>query len=315
MRILITGGAGFIGSHLSEFHLNKEDTVFVIDNLITGSKENIKKLFDNPKFHFYQEDLLTFNFSLLTSNFDIIYHLASPASPIQYKKHPIETLRVNSEGTYKLLEYIKQSKRNTFVLASTSEVYGDPQEHPQTESYWGNVNPHGVRSCYDEGKRFAEAVSMTYFRQFNLDIRIARIFNTYGPNMEKNDGRVVSNFIMQALTDKPITIYGKGEQTRSFCYVSDMVKGLYLLGTTKGIAGEVINLGNPDEDSILELARLIQKMTNSSSYIINKPIEEDDPRRRKPDITKAKKILNWTPKIDFENGLQQTIEYFKKRYL
>lgn len=315
MKILITGGAGFIGSHLLEFYLKKNCEVFVIDNLITGSKENIKELLKNPRFHFYQEDLLSFQFSVFSFQFDTIYHLASPASPIQYKKYPIETLRVNSEGTYRLLEFMKQSKSNIFVLASTSEVYGDPEEHPQSESYWGNVNPHGVRSCYDEGKRFAEAISMTYFRKYNLDVRIARIFNTYGPRMEKNDGRVVSNFIMQALTNEPLTVYGEGKQTRSFCYVSDMVDGLYTLGITPSIAGKVINLGNPDEYTISEFAKLIQKLTKSSSSIINKSIGEDDPRRRKPDISKAKKILYWSPKIHFEKGLEQTISYFKQQYI
>jgi len=315
MKILITGGAGFIGSNLSEYHLKKNDEVFVIDNYITGSKENIKELLKNSHFHFYQEDLLAFNFSLLTSNFDIIYHLASPASPVQYKKYPLETLRVNSEGTRRLLEFMRDKKCKVFVLASTSEVYGDPKVHPQPESYWGHVNPVGCRSCYDEGKRFAEALTISYFRKYNLDLRIARIFNTYGPNMEKHDGRVISNFIMQALTNEPITVYGKGNQTRSFCYVSDMVNALYSLAVKKQIAGEIINLGNPEEYSILELASIIKKETASQSKIITKPIDEDDPKQRQPDISKAKKILGWEPNIPFLEGLGKTITYFKNRFL
>ncbi|MBI3366326.1 SDR family oxidoreductase [Candidatus Roizmanbacteria bacterium] len=319
MKILITGGAGFIGSHLSEYHLKKKDEVCVIDNLITGSKENIKKLLKNSQFHFYEEDLLTFDFSSehsgLTFNFDIIYHLASPASPIQYKKYPVETLLVNSQGTHRLLEFMKKNNCKVFVLASTSEVYGDPQMHPQPESYWGNVNPYGVRSCYDEGKRFAEAITMTYFRNYHCDVRIARIFNTYGSNMEKQDGRVVSNFILQSLTNQPITIYGDGKQTRSFCYISDMVEGLYLLSTTPGISGEVINIGNTEEYTILELAQIIKKAVQADSPIIHTSIGEDDPNRRKPDISKAKKLLRWFPKISFEAGLEKTIMYFKSRFV
>jgi len=315
MNILITGGAGFIGSNLTGFHLNKNDTVVVIDNLITGLRQNIELFLSKSNFKFYQNDLLTFDFSLLNSNFDIIYHLASPASPIQYKKRPIETLRVNSEGTYRTLEFMKESKSKTFVLASTSEVYGDPTLHPQPESYWGNVNPIGGRSCYDEGKRFAEALTMTYFRKFGLDVRIGRIFNTYGPNMEKEDGRVISNFIMQSLTNKPITVYGTGKQTRSFCFVSDMVDALYLLGTRPNISGEIINVGNPEEYMILDLARIIKKETGSAAEISFKPIEEDDPKQRQPNIVKAKKLLGWQPKIKFLEGLGVTISYFKGRFV
>ena len=315
MKILITGGAGFIGSNLAEFHLKKNDEVLVIDNLITGLKKNIEPFLNKNNFQFYKEDILTFNFSLLTFNFDVVYHLASPASPIQYKKHPIETLRVNSEGTYRLLEFMKQIKSKSFVLASTSEVYGDPQVHPQPESYWGNVNPIGIRACYDEGKRFAEAIAVTYFRKYNLDVRIARIFNTYGPNMEKEDGRVISNFVMQALTNQPITVYGNGNQTRSFCYVSDMVRALYELGTRKNIAGEIVNLGNPEEYRIKELAIIIKKAVKSSAEIISKPIDEDDPKQRQPDIAKAKKLLGLTPKVSFTEGLDKIITYFRNRFL
>lgn len=318
MNILITGGGGFIGSNLTAFHLEKNDVVFVIDNLITGSRKNISRFLTNKNFHFYQSDVLTFNlprrqagFSLPTY-FDLIYHLASPASPIQYKKYPIETLLTNSQGTHNLLQFLKKSLSKNFVLASTSEVYGDPLVHPQKEDYWGNVNPNGIRSCYDESKRFAESLAMNYFRKHKLNIRIARIFNTYGPNMEKNDGRVVSNFIIEALTNKPITIYGDGKQTRSFCYISDMVNGLYLLATKTNIAGSIINLGNSIERSVLELAKIIKNLTKSSSKIVFQPIEEDDPKKRKPDISKAKKLLGWTPKVSIEDGLIKTIDYFKK---
>lgn len=315
MKVLITGAAGFIGSNLSQFYLKKNDTVYGIDNFITGSQKNIEPLVENKRFHFYEEDVINFQYPIFNFQFDIIYHLASPASPVQYKKYPIATLRVNSEGTYKLLEFMRQSKAETFVLASSSEVYGDPEVHPQPESYWGHVNPHGVRSCYDEGKRFAEATTMTCMRKYNLDVRIARIFNTYGPNMEKDDGRVVSNFIMQALTHTPITVYGEGNQTRSFCYIDDMVQGLYLLGTIPNIRGEVINLGNPDEYTISEFAHIIKKLVRSPSPIINKPIGDDDPKRRKPDITKAKKLLGWKPKVTLNEGLNKTVEYFKKRFV
>jgi nucleoside-diphosphate-sugar epimerase len=312
MRILITGGAGFIGSNLAAFHLNKGDEVYVVDNLITGSLNNIRSFKKNIKFHFYESDIINFKFKILNLKFDLVYHLASPASPIQYKKHPIETLRANSEGTQRVLEFMKKSKSKIFVLASTSEVYGDPIIHPQRESYWGNVNPVGCRSCYDEGKRYAEALTMSYFRKYKLDIRIARIFNTYGPNMEVLDGRVISNFIVQALKNEPITIYGQGKQTRSFCFVADMVKALYLQAVTPKISGEIINLGNPEEYTILQIAKIIKKQTNSSSIIINKPIEGDDPKQRQPDISKAKRLLKWRPEIKLTDGLEKTINYFKK---
>ncbi len=312
MRILITGGAGFIGSNLCRFHLRKNDEVFVIDNLITGKRENIKPLLSDVNFHFLENDITIFDFSSLT-HFDIVYHLASPASPIQYKKHPIETLLVNSAGTNKVLEFLKSSGKGTLVLASSSEVYGDPAKHPQTEDYWGNVNPVGARSCYDEGKRFAEALTMAYFNKYHLSVRIARIFNTFGPNMEKDDGRVVSNFIVQSLTGKPLTIYGQGLQTRSFCFVSDMVEALYLLATVKKIDGEIFNLGNPQEKTIIELAQMIKKLTQGSSNIAFREIDEDDPRRRKPDITKAKQILGWQPKVTLEEGIEKTIAYFKNQ--
>lgn len=314
MNILIAGGAGFIGSNLTQHHVNLQDKVCIVDNLITGSKKNIENLIGTKKVRFVEADITSYNFSSLPS-FDIVYHLASPASPVQYKKYSLETLRANSLGTERLLEFFYSSQSKTFVLASTSETYGDPAVHPQTEEYWGNVNPVGVRSCYDEGKRFAEALTMAYYRKYNLDIKIARIFNTYGPNMEKDDGRVVSNFVMQALTKNPLTVYGNGDQTRSFCYVSDMVNGLYLLATTQKIEGAVINLGNPDEKTILELANLMKSLTKSESNIVFKDIDEDDPKKRKPDISKAQKLLSWTPKVPLNEGLEKTISYFQERFV
>lgn len=314
MKILIAGGAGFIGSNLTSFHLNKGDEVFVIDNLITGSKWNIKQFLINNQFHFFESDILDFNLNQLPAC-QYVYHLASPASPIQYKKHSLETMRINSEGTRLLLEFMKKSKSGSFVLASTSEIYGDPLIHPQIETYWGNVNPVGIRACYDEGKRFAEAITMEYYRKYKIDVRIARIFNTYGPNMEKDDGRVVSNFIMQSLTSSPITVYGDGSQTRSFCFISDMISGLYALASKENIASEIINIGNPEEYSIIELARIIKKEVESTSEIINGPIGTDDPKKRKPDIRKALKILQWQPKVSLLEGLKKTIPYFKKRFL
>jgi nucleoside-diphosphate-sugar epimerase len=263
MKVLITGGAGFIGSHLTQKHINLGDEVYVIDNLITGQKDNILDFLAHETFHYYEEDIVTFDFRKLPK-LDLIYHLASPASPIQYKKYPVETLRVNAEGTYRVLEFMKRTQSDAFVITSTSEVYGDPEVHPQTEEYWGNVNPNGIRSCYDEAKRYSEAMVMTYYRTYGLNVRIARLFNTYGPNMEQNDGRVVSNFIMQSLKQEPITIYGDGMQTRSFCYVSDTAEGLYRLVKTPSIAGQVVNLGNPDERTINDLALLVKDMTHSS---------------------------------------------------
>jgi len=313
MKILITGGAGFIGSNLSQSHLQKDDEIWVIDNLITGAQKNISSLLKNKNFHFIKADLVSYDLEVLPW-FDIIYHLASPASPIQYKRYPLETLLVNSIGTYRLLEFMKKSGSKTSVIASTSEVYGDPTVHPQVESYWGNVNPVGIRSCYDEGKRFSEAVAISFVRKHKLNIRIARIFNTYGPNMEKNDGRVVSNFIIQALENKPLTIYGNGQQTRSFCYVSDLIQGLYSLATTKNIDGQIINLGSPNEKKILELAKIIIQLTKTKSKISYQPIDEDDPQRRQPDISKAKKLLNWKPDVKLEDGLKKTIKYFQERF-
>lgn len=311
MKILITGGAGFIGSHLTSFLLKQEHEVTVIDNLITGSKKNLLPFLKHPLFQFYEADIVDGSLDMLPST-DVIFHLASPASPVQYQKYAIETLRTNAEGTYRILEYGRKNPDTVFLLASTSEVYGDPLEHPQTEGYWGNVNPNGNRSCYDEAKRYAEALTFTYHRKYNMDIRVARIFNTYGPNMDINDGRIISNFITQALTAKPLTIHGDGSQTRSLCYVSDMVEGLTRLAFRKGISGEVINIGNPYEQTVLEIANLITEMTQSNSETVYTPIDEDDPKRRKPNISKAIQILDWKPTIELKDGLNKTINYFRK---
>lgn len=322
MNILIAGGSGFIGSHLTKFHLAKNDKVVVIDNFVTGSKKNLSfdgvypeqsrgaQDLNKDNLKIIEGDIINFNFSVLPS-FDIIYDLASPASPKDFKNLSIEILKTNSTGLMNILDFFIKSNSGTFVFSSTSEVYGDPSENPQKESYFGNVNPVGVRSCYDEGKRFAEALLMSYFRKFKKDIRIARIFNTYGPFMQKEDGRVVSNFVNQAINNQPITIYGDGSQTRSLCYVSDMVEGLFLLSTTNNLAGKIINIGNPNEKTILEIADIIKKMTQSESKLVFEPIGQDDPKIRCPDITMANDLLNWKPKVGLEEGLKKTIEYFK----
>lgn len=307
---LVTGGAGFIGSHLCETLLKKDYRVICIDNLITGNRKNITPFLSNPYFQFIKHDITNPNSQLLIANYQFIYHLASPASPVKYQRYAIETMLTNSLGTYYMLKLALQHKAK-FLLASTSEVYGDPQKHPQTESYWGNVNPVGKRSCYDESKRFAESLTTEFIRKKKLNARIIRIFNTYGPRMEKEDGRVISNFINQAISTKPITIYGDGSQTRSFCFISDMVDGIKKAMEKEKTEGEVINLGNPDEKSIKEIAIFIKKATTSSSPIVHKDLPADDPTKRKPDITKAQQLLNWQPQIDFEEGLQKTINYFK----
>jgi len=310
MNVFITGSAGFITSHLVEYVLAKGHTVIGVDNCITGSIENIKNSLNNSSFQFFQEDILTFDYSSVKKSIDIVFHMASPASPIQYKKFPVETLQVNSLGTKQALDFATE-KNALFIYASTSEVYGDPLVHPQIEWYWGNVNPNGVRSCYDEAKRFGEAMCMSYVRTKKTQVRIARIFNTYGPKMAVNDGRVISNFIVQALKNEPITLYGTGEQTRSFCYVSDLVQGLWLLATKDVKSGEVINLGNPHEITIKEIANKIKIASESTSLLIQKPIDQDDPSKRNPDISKAKELLDWHPYISLDEGLLKTIEYFK----
>ncbi len=311
---LIAGGAGFIGSHLCETLLEKGNRVICVDNYITGAKENISHLLDNPNFTLIEHDIID-SAPQIDGELFGIFHLASPASPNlkserSYIAYSIETLRVNSQGTFNLLNLAKD-KNARFVYASTSEVYGNPAVSPQPESYWGNVNPNGVRSVYDEGKRFGEALIMAYVRKYGLDARIMRIFNTYGDRMQPDDGRVVSNFIIQALKGEDITVYGDGNQTRSFCYVSDLVEGVEKIMEKDGIPGLVINLGNPGEYTISELAHKIIEMIPSSSKIVfeEKPI--DDPERRKPDITKAREILGWEPKVPLEEGLQKTIKYFK----
>jgi UDP-glucuronate decarboxylase len=303
--ILVTGGAGFIGSHLCEFLLSKKERVICVDNLFTGNKKNIEHLFKNPDFLFIEHDIIEPLY--IKEKIDQIYNCACPASPIHYQKNPVRTIKANTIGVINILGLAKAHKAR-ILQTSTSEVYGDPLEHPQKETYRGNVNPIGPRACYDEGKRAAETLFFDYKRSHNLEIRVARIFNTYGPRMAPNDGRVVSNFILQALANKDITIYGNGAQTRSFCYVSDLVEGLYKLMNSKNTGP--INLGNPIELTIKQIAEKIIAMTKSKSKIIYKPLPEDDPRKRKPDISLARKILKWEPKIKLEDGLEKTIEYF-----
>ncbi len=308
MRVLITGGAGFLGSHLAEKFLENGHKVIVLDNLITSSVDNIAHLFGNENFTFIKYNVV--NYIYVKDDVDIILHFACPASPLDYQKHPIHTMKVDSLGTLNSLGLAK-AKKSRFVFASTSEIYGSPQIHPQDESYWGYVNPIGVRSVYDEAKRFSEAMSMAYFREYGIDIRILRIFNTYGPRMRANDGRVVSSFITKALKNEEITVFGDGTQTRSFCYVDDMTEGIYKISLKDGIEGEVFNIGNPEEVTILNLAKLIIELTGSSSKIKFLPLPEDDPPKRKPKIDKIKATINWTPKVSLKQGLIKTIEYFE----
>jgi len=304
MRSLVTGGAGFIGSHLCEKLLERGDDVVCLDNFFTGSKKNISHLLDSRSFELIRHDIT----EPILLEVDRIYNLACPASPVHYQYNPVKTVKTSVMGTINMLGMAKRVKAR-ILQASTSEVYGDPQIHPQTEDYWGNVNPIGIRSCYDEGKRVAETLMMDYHRQNNVDIRIIRIFNTYGPRMAENDGRVVSNFIVQALKGKDITVYGDGSQTRSFCYVSDLVEGMVRMMNCDGFTGPV-NLGNPAETTILEFAERIIKLTGSRSKIIFKPLPPDDPRQRQPDISLAEDKLGWKPVVPVEVGLKQTIEYF-----
>ncbi len=315
---LVAGGAGFIGSHIVKGLLNKGVFVICVDNLITGQEENIEQFQNRDNFIFLNLDLTESIDSSLRQfeKIDYIFHMASPASPNEksdksYMTFPIETLLVNSIGTYNLLN-VARAKNSRFLFASTSEVYGDPEVSPQPETYWGNVNPAGPRSVYDEGKRFGEAVTMAYHREFDLDVRLPRIFNTYGESMRPDDGRVVSNFIVQALRDEPITIFGDGSQTRSFCYISDLVDGLLEFMMRDSLAGEIINLGNPLEHTVLEIAEKIKKLTNSNSKIIYEKLPEDDPKIRKPDISKAKELLDYSPKVGIDEGFQRTIEHFQK---
>ncbi|HPY82537.1 MAG: SDR family oxidoreductase [Bacteroidales bacterium] len=307
-RILITGGAGFIGSHLCERLLQEGNEVICLDNFFTGSKENIIHLLNNPFFELVRHDVT----SPYYAEVEEIYNLACPASPIHYQYNPIKTIKTSVMGAINMLGLAKRV-RATILQASTSEVYGDPQVHPQSESYWGHVNPIGIRSCYDEGKRCAETLFMDYHTQNNVAIKIVRIFNTYGPRMHPNDGRVVSNFIVQALQNKPITIYGDGSQTRSFQYVDDLVEGMIrMMQTSKDVVGP-INIGNPGEFTILELAQKVLALTNSKSEIVHLPLPQDDPMQRRPDISKAKQQLNgWEPTCNLDTGLRKTIDYFQK---
>ncbi len=308
-RILVTGGAGFIGSHLVERLLKQGHEVICLDNYFTGSKENILHLMGHPLFEVIRHDVT----NPILLEVDEIYNLACPASPVHYQYNPVKTVKTNVMGMINMLGLAKRT-RAKILQASTSEVYGDPHQHPQQESYWGNVNCIGIRSCYDEGKRLAETLCMDYHRQNNVRVKLIRIFNTYGPRMAENDGRVVSNFIIQALTNQPITVYGEGQQTRSFCYVDDLVEGMIRLmdDTPDDFTGPV-NVGNPGEFTILELAEQVIKMTGSKSKIINKPLPSDDPTQRKPDITLAKDKLGWEPNVPLEMGLKKTIEYFESR--
>jgi UDP-glucuronate decarboxylase len=303
--ILVTGGAGFIGSHLCEYLLAEGHDVICADNFFTGSKENIRSLIRHDHFELVRHDIV----SPLYLEVDRIYNLACPASPVHYQLNPIKTIKTSTVGMVNMLGLAKRVKAR-LLQASTSEVYGDPQEHPQKESYWGNVNPIGVRSCYDEGKRVAETLCMDYHRSNKVDIRIVRIFNTYGPRMHPNDGRVVSNFIVQALQDEPVTIYGDGSQTRSFCYVDDLVIGLVRMMENDQTVGPV-NLGNPAEITVRELAERVIQLTGSKSRIDVRPLPQDDPRKRQPDISQAKRYFGWEPQVPLDEGLRRTIEYFR----
>src|SRR5580704_11281539 len=308
LRVLVTGGAGFIGSHLCERLLQDGYEVLCVDNLYTGTRENVLHLLDHPRFELMRHDV-TFP---LYVEIDDIYNLACPASPIHYQLDPVQTTKTSVHGAINMLGLAKRVKAK-ILQASTSEVYGDPEIHPQPEEYWGRVNPVGVRSCYDEGKRCAETLFFDYWRQHRLRIKVVRIFNTYGPRMHPNDGRVVSNFIIQALKGEDITIYGEGTQTRSFCYVDDLIDAIILAMNTPDDFTGPVNIGNPTEFAILELAELVMKLLKSKSKIVFKPLPSDDPRQRQPDISLAKKILNWSPITELEHGLDRTIRYFKER--
>lgn len=306
MKIVITGGAGFIGSNLAARLIAEGHTVLCVDNLLTGSVENIAHLQEHPRFTFIEHDVTQpFPFEA-----DAIFHLASPASPVGYLDHPIETILVNSQGTYQMLEAAKK-QHAMFLISSTSEIYGDPLVHPQTEDYWGNVNPIGPRACYDESKRLGETLTMEYYRQFQVNTRIVRIFNTYGPNSQADDGRMIPNFITQAIKNEPLTIYGDGTITRSICYVSDLVDGLIRAMFQPETAGEVFNLGNPEEHTVLEFAQKIIQLCNASSTIQFESSRIDDPERRRPNITKAQEELGWRVNVGVEDGLRRTIEWFR----
>lgn len=308
MKVLITGGAGFIGSHLVDHYLAQGAEVLIIDNLITGRRDNIAQHLNNPRCQFIEGDIC--EFSRLDGGLDLIMDFASPASPFDYLKYPIETMRTASLGTMSMLE-LARTKGASILLASTSEIYGDPLMHPQTETYWGNVNPIGPRSVYDEGKRFAEAITAAYHRQYGVKTRIVRIFNTYGERMRAGDGRVIPTLITQALRQEPMTIFGDGSQTRSFCYISDMVTGLVKLAQTD--FSEPVNIGNPVEFTIRQLAEMIKNLTKSTSPIVYQQLPQDDPRQRKPDIERARRLLAWEPLVNLETGLRKVIDWFSTR--
>ncbi|MFN3927789.1 MAG: UDP-glucuronic acid decarboxylase family protein [Pseudanabaenaceae cyanobacterium] len=305
MRILVTGGAGFIGSHLVDRLLQAGHEVICIDNFFTGAKRNLRQWFGHPNFELIRHDII----EPIRLEVEQIYHLACPASPVHYQFDPIQTARIGFLGTYNMLELARQVKAR-ILYTSTSEVYGDPEVHPQREDYWGNVNCTGVRACYDESKRIGETLAYDFQRQYGLAVRVARIFNTYGERMQINDGRVVSNFVVQALEGKPLTVYGDGTQTRSFCYVSDLVEGLIRLMASD--FSEPVNLGNPAEYRVLDLAKLIQALVGQTREIVFQPLPKDDPRRRRPDITRAQQVLGWSPTVPVEEGLQRTIAYFRQ---
>lgn len=308
-RILVTGGAGFLGSHLIDRLLAQGHTVVAVDNFLTGQKQNIAHLTDHPHFSLIEHDIIN-PFPATDERFDAIYNLACPASPIHYQQHRLETIKTSTIGMINMLELARDHKAR-LLQASTSEVYGDPQVHPQTEDYWGHVNPIGPRSCYDEGKRVAETLCVDYQRQYAIDLRLVRIFNTYGPRMHPHDGRVVSNFIIQALTGHPLTLYGQGRQTRSFCYGDDLIEGLVRMMEQTQDHGP-INLGNPNEITVVNLAELIRTIAKSSSPLTYKPLPGDDPKQRQPDITRAERVLGWQPRVSLETGLQKTIDYFSQ---
>ncbi len=309
MRIVVLGGAGFLGSHLCDSLITQGHSVVCVDNLITGNKSNIKHLMSHRDFEFSKQNIS--NGLKIDGNVDYVLHFASPASPIDYYRYPLETLKVGSMGTMRSLNLARQNK-SRFLLASTSEVYGDPLQSPQTEDYRGNVNPVGPRSVYDEAKRFAEAITMTYHRLYGIDTKIVRIFNTYGPRMKKDDGRAIPTLMNQAMRGEPLTIFGDGSQTRSFCYVSDLIEGINRLMLSDFVGP--MNLGNPEELTILEMAEKILQITGSGSGMVFRPLPEDDPKQRRPDITKAQKILHWNPTVKLDTGLRETVEWFKKAY-
>ncbi|MHC4196369.1 MAG: UDP-glucuronic acid decarboxylase family protein [Planctomycetota bacterium] len=308
MRIVVTGGAGFVGSHLCDYLLEKGHSVICLDNLLTGTMENLTHLLGNDKFTYVEQNVT--EYISVEGRVDAVLHMASPASPVDYLKHPIPTLKVGSLGTLNALGLAKE-KKSKFLLTSTSEVYGDPKVHPQHEGYWGNVNPVGPRGVYDEAKRFAEALTMAYHRAHNVDTHIVRIFNTYGPRMRLNDGRALPAFISQAFRDEDLTVFGDGSQTRSFCYVSDMVEGLYKLLMSD--EHDPVNIGNPSEITVLQLAQEIIELTSTRGKVVFKPLPQDDPKVRRPDISKAQRVLGWEPKVDRQDGLKETVAYFAQK--